>query len=110
MKRRILESKKSEIAKAGRLVFDAIFGDTKDFERNIEQLEQADTDPGAPPAIAAAPFDDAITVEGYSCVTCGACGREQRLPPNVDVSAVERYGWRCANASWRCPFCVAAGR
>jgi hypothetical protein len=96
MNRRLLRSKGSEITKAGRLVFDAIFGDGKEIEREIEREEEHERQRGS------------ITVEGDAFVQCDGCGKRQSLPPGVDASVVEHFGWRARESSWRCPACARA--
>lgn len=96
MNKKILRSKEAEISKAGRMVFDAIFGDSRDFQRKLD--EEIDREAAADP--------EAITVEASSFVRCAGCAREQAVPLNVDVRSLERHGWRYADGAWRCPFCV----
>jgi uncharacterized protein with PIN domain len=96
MNKKILRSKEAEIAKAGRLVFDAIFGDSREFQKNLEEEMDREASGDA----------DAVVVEGHSFVRCSGCGREQKVPPHVDVRVVEQHGWRFASSAWRCPFCV----
>jgi hypothetical protein len=91
MNKRILRAKESEIAKAGRLVFDALFGETEVFERNLS--EEIDRDA------------EAITVEGHGFDRCDGCGREKSLPAHND-QLVEEEGWRFDGACWHCPLCV----
>jgi hypothetical protein len=99
MNRRLLRTKKSEITKAGRLVFDAIFGDGHEIEREIEREEQLDRERGS------------ITVAGEAFVQCDCCGKRQPLPPAVDAAVAKHFGWReRGDGSWRCPACAAAGR
>ena len=97
MNKKILRSKEAEISKAGRMVFDAIFGDSREFQQKLGEEMDRET---------AAEDEGAITVEGSSLVRCAGCAREQPVPPNVDVRALERHGWRYADGAWRCPFCV----
>jgi hypothetical protein len=95
MNRKILRRKEGEITKAGRMFFDAVFGDTKEFVRKArEELEQEET------------RGDAITVEADSFVRCEGCAREQVVPADMDARALEGRGWRLRNGAWRCPFCA----
>jgi hypothetical protein len=96
MNKKILRTKEAEIAKAGRLVFDAIFGDSDEFEQTLE--DEIDREASGDNA--------AITVEGHSFVRCAACGREQVVPPNIDARVLEQHGWRLDAGAWRCSFCV----
>ena len=97
MNKKIVRSKEAEITKAGRMVFDAIFGDSQEFQRKLdEELDREAPDAG-----------DAITAQGHSLVRCAGCAREQGVPPNVDVRTLERHGWRFADGAWRCQFCAA---
>jgi hypothetical protein len=93
MNKRILRAKESEIAKAGRLVFDALFGETHEFERNIADEIDRDAEP-------------AVTVEGHGFVRCFGCAREKPVPAAVDVHVIEEEGWRFDGVGWRCPFCI----
>jgi hypothetical protein len=96
MNKRILRAKEAEISKAGRMVFDAIFGDSDEFEQKLsDELDAEDGDER-----------EVITVEAHSLVRCGGCGREQSVPTSVDVRVLEQHGWRFAAGDWRCPFCV----
>jgi hypothetical protein len=98
MNKKILRTKEAEISKAGRLVFDAIFGDSDALERRLADEADAATPDAAP--------GDALTVEGHSFVRCAGCAREQTVPENVDVRTLEQRGWRLAGGAWRCSFCV----
>jgi hypothetical protein len=96
MNKKILRSKEQEIAKAGRLIFDAIFGDSREFQERVgEELDDE----------AAARDPNVITVHAESIVRCAGCAREQTIPTNVDVRVLERQGWRFGAGEWRCPFC-----
>ena len=98
MNKKILRAKENEIAKAGRLFFDAVFGDSDEFEQKlaIEVDTEVDTERDT----------QAITVEGHSFVRCAGCAREQTVPSNVDVRVLEQQGWNFAAGAWRCSFCV----
>ena len=98
MNKKILRAKESEIVKAGRLFFDAVFGDSDEFQQKLGQ--EIDTE-----ATAAADAR-AITVEGHSFVRCTGCAREHVVPPTVDVRVLEQQGWQFAAGAWRCSFCV----
>lgn len=95
MNRKILRRKEGEITKAGRMFFDAVFGDTKEFVRKAkEELEESESRAGA------------ITVEAQSFVRCEGCAREQIVPPDMDARVLESRGWRLKAGAWRCPFCA----
>ncbi len=99
MSRKFMREKEAEISKAGRLFFDAIFGESKDLEQRVgDELDRA----------AAARGDDvAIPAAGHSFVRCEGCAREQVVPPDVDVRSLAQGGWQFANGAWRCSFCVS---
>lgn len=107
--KRILRSKQTEISKAGRLLFDALFSDSKEFERQIgDELDAEEQQGGAPGGGGAppqAPATEAIPVDGRSLVRCERCGREVAVAPTEDALNLERHGWRFAAGVWRCPFC-----
>jgi hypothetical protein len=96
MNKKILKSKENEIAKAGRMVFDALFGDSDEFEKKLEQEIEEDAPPG-----------EIVPAVGHSLLRCLGCAREQGVPPGVDVFVLEQQGWRFDGTAWRCPFCVA---
>ncbi len=96
-KRAILNQRGGEIAKAGRMFFDAVFGDSREFQQKLEDEIDREASGDA----------DAITVDGHSFVRCVGCGREQVVAPNVDVRGLEQQGWRFDGGTWRCAFCVA---
>jgi hypothetical protein len=93
--KKILKSKEDEITKAGRMVFDALFGDSAEFERKIEDEITLD-----------APAEAVIPTSGHSLLRCVGCAREQGVPAGVDVFTLEQQGWRFDGTAWRCPFCV----
>jgi hypothetical protein len=102
MNKRILRTKENEIAKAGKLVFDAIFGDDKELEQRLgKELDEEATDPPADP--------NAIDVVGCLVVPCSSCTREAVIPSHVDPKALELVGWRRVppGDTWRCPMCAA---
>ncbi len=102
MNKKILRTKENEIAKAGRLMFDALFGDDKELEQRLgKELDEEATAPPADP--------NAIDVVGCLVVPCSSCPREAVIPSNVDAKTLELVGWRRAptGAAWRCPMCVA---
>jgi len=95
MNKKILRSKEAEIAKAGRLVFDALFGETEAFERTLgDELDRDSAAAGT------------LTVEGSGFVRCVGCAREKPVPATVDVQVIELEGWRFDVGAWLCPFCV----
>ena len=95
MNKKILKSKENEIAKAGRMVFDALFGDSAEFEKKLEDEITLD-----------APAEAVVPAEGHSLLRCVGCAREQGVPAGVDVFTLEQQGWRFDGTAWRCPFCV----
>ena len=95
MNKKILKSKEGEIAKAGRMLFDALFGDSAEFEKKLEDEITLD-----------APAEDVISTAGHSLLRCVGCAREQGVPAGVDVFTLEHEGWRFDGTAWRCPFCV----
>jgi hypothetical protein len=107
--KRILRSKQTEISKAGRLLFDAIFSDGDDFQRQIGDELDAEEGAGAAPVAGGAPAQpaavEAIPVDGRSFVRCERCGREVAVAPTEDALNLERHGWRFAAGVWRCSFC-----
>ena len=98
MNKKILRAKEGEIAKAGRMFFDAVFGDSQEFQQKLGDEIDAEA--------TAAADARAIAVEGHSFVRCAGCAREQIVPPNVDVHVLEQQGWQFAAGAWRCSFCV----
>lgn len=99
MNKKILRSKEAEIAKAGRMVFDALFGDSDEFQKKIEGEIEGEGDGGG------AVDPEAITVPGHSLVRCGTCAREQVVAPDVDVRTLAQHGWQLDAGTWRCAFC-----
>lgn len=98
MSRKFMRQKEGEIAKAGRLFFDALFGEPEDLEQRVgDELDRAAAVRGE---------DVPIPAVGHSFVRCEGCAREQAVPPNVDVRTLEQQGWRFAGGAWRCSFCV----
>ncbi len=107
-RKKFFADKEHEIAKAGKLVFDAIFGDDKELEQRIsKELELEATAPPAEPT-----SRPVIDVPAYLVVRCAGCTREAVLPSHVDVRALALVGWMhdARTDSWRCPTCVAPGR
>ncbi len=97
--RKFMREKEAEIGKAGRLFFDAIFGESKDLEQRVgDELDRA---------AAARGEDVAIPATGHSFVRCEGCAREQIVPPDVDVRSLAQSGWQFTNGAWRCSFCVS---
>jgi hypothetical protein len=93
-----MRQKEGEIAKAGRLFFDALFGDSSEVEERVgRELDRE---------AAARGEDVAIPADGDSFIRCGGCAREQKVAPNVDVRSLEKHGWRLAGGVWRCAFCI----
>jgi hypothetical protein len=58
-KKRLLERSKRDVAKAGRMFLDAVFGDTDEF---LDGLDDADEGKAGGKAC----DDDTLTVEGYT--------------------------------------------
>ncbi|HEX7664375.1 MAG TPA: hypothetical protein VF407_07695, partial [Polyangiaceae bacterium] len=77
MNKRILKSKETEIAKAGRLFFDAIFGDQKELERELEEQDTERSEQGV-----------TIDVDACSLIECAGCKRELIVPPNLDAAII----------------------
>jgi hypothetical protein len=99
MSHKFMRQKEGEIVKAGRLFFDAVFGESKDLEQRVgDELDRH---------AAARGEDVAIPTTGHSFVRCEGCAREQIVAPNVDVRSLEQSGWKFANGAWRCSFCVS---
>ncbi len=96
--RKFMRQKEGEIAKAGRLFWDAVFGEPKELEQRVgDELDR----------VAAARGEDvAIPAVGHSLVRCEGCAREQGVPPDIDVRSLEKRGWRFAGGAWRCAFCI----
>ena len=95
---KFLREKESEIGRAGRLVFDAIFGETEELEVRLgDELDRE---------AAARGEDVAIPTTGHSFVRCAGCAREQVVAPDVDARSLEQSGWRLTSGAWRCSFCV----
>ena len=100
MNKKILRRKESEIAKAGKLVFDALFGDDSELEQRLSKaLDEETTDPPADP--------NAIEAVGCLVVPCATCTREAVVPAYVDARGLELVGWRPAGDGWHCPMCAA---
>jgi uncharacterized protein with PIN domain len=102
MSKKILKSKEAEIAKAGRLMFDALFGDDGELEKNVEQ-ELADEERDS----TARGEWKVVDVEGHTLLRCDDCGRELVMLGSVNVELAERHGWRAENDKWRCSKCAA---
>ena len=96
MNRKILKSKESEITRAGRLFFDAVFGDQKEIER---ELAEEDTE--------RAPGDAAvIDVEACTVLECGVCHRELIVPTSLDSTVIAAQDWRFTEGVWTCRTCT----
>jgi hypothetical protein len=99
MNDKFLRAKESEIGKAGRLVFDALFGETEDLQTRLgDELDREAASRGK---------TEPILVEAHSFVRCDGCAREQIVPPDVDVRTLTQRGWRLSGGAWRCSFCVS---
>ena len=100
-RKKILRTKEREIAKAGRLVFDALFGEDGELEKKLqEELPDDERDSTARGNW------EVVDVEGHSLLRCDACGRELILAGSVDVALAERHGWRFAGGKWTCSTCT----
>jgi hypothetical protein len=102
MSKKILKSKELEIAKAGRLMFDALFGDDGELEKNVNQ-ELADEERDS----TVRGEWQVVDVEGHTLLRCDDCGRELVMLGSVNVELAERHGWRAENDKWRCSTCAA---
>lgn len=103
MKRKILQAKEAEIAKAGRLVFDALFGEDGELEKKLdEELTESERD-------STARGDwKVVDTEGHTLLHCDVCGRELVLVGSIDVTVAERHGWQTKNDKWKCSTCARA--
>jgi hypothetical protein len=99
MNRKLVSQKGTDIRNAGRLVFEALFGDAEELERRVgDDLDRA---------AAAHGESAALPTVGHSLVRCEGCAREQAVPVDVDVRTLQKSGWRFHESAWRCPFCVS---
>lgn len=125
----LLRTKEREIARAGKLLFGAFFGEGETMGDGLARAlaeEDGDAAP-APAAIHASPTAPAaptsparaahttteIAVPSYTTIRCGCCPREAVLPSNTPSSALEAMGWRrvrCVDGSvaWQCDGCTGA--
>lgn len=96
MNNNFVRTKKGEVIKAGRMFFDAVFGEAGDFERHLADEEEA------PQPL------QRQDLAGNCVVRCVGCAREQSVPASVDVRTLARHGWKFdpASRSWRCQFCA----
>jgi hypothetical protein len=102
-----------DFAKAGRFLFDAVFGKPGDFERSVRDeldAEEARTRPttsARSTEIVVAPKPaPAATDLPPSILRCTDCGREQQIPATFGRADVERLGWRRVDRAWRCSLCT----
>jgi hypothetical protein len=116
----LARSKEREIARAGKLLFGAFFGEGETMGDGLARAI-AEED-GAPVAAARAPTPVTVTraatatalaVPSYTTVRCGCCPREAVLPSNTPSSALVTMGWRGVrfvdeSTGWQCADCVAA--
>jgi hypothetical protein len=99
MDRKFAGRKGTDIRNAGRLFFEALFGEPGELERRVgDDLDRA---------AAARGEDVVIPAVGHSLVRCAGCAREQAVPVDVDVRVLQKSGWRFHESAWRCPFCVS---
>jgi hypothetical protein len=101
MKKKILQAKEKEIVKAGRLVFDAIFGNDGDLEKKLDE-ELADSERDS----TARGNWEVVEAEGHSLLRCDVCTREIVMVGSIDVAVAERHGWRATNGKWKCSTCA----
>ncbi|MFI5296769.1 MAG: hypothetical protein ACHREM_01615 [Polyangiales bacterium] len=112
-------ARKGEIEKAGRLFFDAVFGEPGALERSVrdelaaeehhERRDRAPTTTAIAPAViaqVAPPVSAASAALPPSTIRCDDCGREQSIPASFSARDVERLGWRRVARAWRCSFCT----
>ena len=101
MKKKILQAKEKEIVKAGRLMFDALFGKDGDLERSLdEELTDSECE------TTVRGNWEIVEAEGHSLLRCDDCGRELVMVGSIDVVVAERHGWRAANGNWKCGTCA----
>jgi hypothetical protein len=99
MNRKLVNRKGTDIRNAGRLFFEALFGEPGELERRVgDDLDRA---------AAAHGENVAIPTTGHSLVRCVGCAREQAVPVDIDVRVLQESGWRFHEGAWRCPFCVS---
>ncbi|MEO8874156.1 MAG: hypothetical protein ABI461_01100 [Polyangiaceae bacterium] len=102
MSKKLLRTKEHEIAKAGRMVFDAIFGDEGELEKKVEQ-ELADEERDS----TARGEWKVVDAEGHTLLRCDVCGRELVMLGSVNVALAEQHGWHCSEDKWKCRICNA---
>jgi hypothetical protein len=100
MKKKILQAKEKEIVKAGRLMFDALFGRDGDLEKSLdaEIADECETTVRG--------NWEVVEAEGHSLLRCDDCGRELVMVGSIDVTVAERHGWRATNGNWKCSTCA----
>jgi len=100
-KKKILQAKENEIAKAGKMMFDAFFGEEGALEKSLNE-DMADSERDS---TARGTWVDVETT-GHSLLRCDACGRELVMLGTVNVAIAERHGWRSTDGVWRCTQCA----
>ncbi len=101
MKKKILQAKEKEIVKAGRMVFDALFGEDGELEKKLDQeLTESERD------TTVRGDWQVVEAEGHSLLRCDVCGRELVMVGSINVAVAEKHGWRSTNDKWRCGTCV----
>ncbi|MGH7280623.1 MAG: hypothetical protein ACRELY_03800 [Polyangiaceae bacterium] len=102
-KKKILHAKEKEIAKAGRLMFDALFGEDGELEKNLEQ-EASDDERDS-----TARGSWVVDTVGHTLLRCDTCGRELVLVGSIDVAIAQAHGWRSHEDKWTCSTCTRKG-
>jgi hypothetical protein len=113
---RDFEGRKAEVKRAGRFLFDAVFGEPGDFKRSVEDAideEERAARPAPRVEVVAtsrtAPSTTLATTPAQlppSTIRCADCGREQSIPATFGRADVERLGWRRVERAWRCSLCA----
>lgn len=121
----LARSKEREIARAGKLLFGAFFGEGETMGDGLARAlaEEDGAEPmkhvssRAPRAPAPTPpparvVHTALVVPSYTSVRCGCCPREAVLPSNTPSSALVAMGWRRVrfvdgSEAWQCADCAA---
>jgi hypothetical protein len=115
----LARAKEREIARAGKLLFGAFFGEGETMgdglaralaeEDGAEHMEHGARAPTPTPP--ARVVHTAVVVQSYTSVRCGCCPREAVLPSNTPSSALGVMGWRRVrfvdgSEAWQCADCA----
>ena len=103
-KKKILRAKEKEIVKAGRFMFDALFGEYGELEKKLE--DEIGDDERDSTARGNWEIVDAV---GHTLLRCDVCGRELVLVGSIDMGIAEEHGWRSRNEKWMCGTCNRKG-